>query len=154
MLQGKYVTLSQDGWSNIHREPIIATCLHVDGKTFLHDAVDVGDVTKDAAYCASLAKSSIQSAEEQYGCIVVGFVSDSENKMIRVREILKDWRGYLFISYGCSAHAVNLAQSAAAPPTIVATVNDINKYFRNHQRIQAMLMQEGGHYPQLAGGTR
>ena len=83
--------------SNIHKEPIIATCLHVIGKTILHDAVDVGDTTKDAEYCAQLAKDSIKSAEEKYGCKVIAFVSDSENKMVKVREILQEWRGDNFI---------------------------------------------------------
>ena len=87
--QGKDVIISQDGWSNIHREPIIATCIHVPGKSFLHDAVDVGDVTKDAEYCAELAKESILSAEARYGCRVVGFVSDNEAKMVKVRKILQ-----------------------------------------------------------------
>ena len=152
--QGKYVTLSQDGWSNIHREPIIATCLHVPGKTFLHDAVDVGEVTKDAEYCASLAKASILSAEEKYGCTVIAFVSDSESKMVKVREILQDWRGKLFICYGCSAHAVNLAQESAASPAVCAHITDVQKFFRNHQKIQAKLKSYGGKTPQLAGTTR
>ena len=112
--------MSQDGWSNIHREPIIATCLHIPGKTFLHDAVDVGDVTKDAEYCANLAKTSIEAAERNYGCIVIGFVSDSESKMVKVQEILQEWRGKDFIVYPCSAHYVNLAQSVATPPAIKA----------------------------------
>ena len=84
-LQGRYVVMSQDGWSNIHREPIIASCLHVPGKTFLHEAVDVGDLTKDAAYCAS---PQFEAAEEKYGCTVIGFVSHSESKMVKVRQIL------------------------------------------------------------------
>ena len=114
-LEGKFVTLSQDGWSNIHREAIIATCVHVPGDTFLHDAVDVGDVTKDAEYCAGLAKQSILAAEEKYGCHVIAFVSDSESKMVRVRQILQEWRGRVhgiwllsslceFSSINCHSH--------------------------------------------------
>ena len=110
--------MSQDGWSNVRREPIIASCLHVPGKTFLHDAVDVGDITKDAEYCTQLAKESILSAEEKYGCTVIGFVSDSEAKMVKVREYLQAWRGIKFIVYGCSAHYVNLIQSIAMSPAV------------------------------------
>ena len=93
MYQGMDVVLSQDGWSNVHQEPIIASCLHLPGHTFFHEAVDVGAATKDANYCAELAKAAILSAEEKYGCRVVGFVSDNENKMVRVRELLVEWRG-------------------------------------------------------------
>ena len=152
--QGKDVVLSQDGWSNIHREPIIASCVHVPGNTFLHDAVDVGDVTKDAEYCADLAKASIESAEEKYGCHVIGFVSDNENKMIRVRAILEEWRGKSFITYGCSAHYLNLVQNEATPPPIKNQLMEVQKYFRNHQRPAAQLKIKGGKIPQLTNETR
>ena len=145
--------MSQDGWSNIHREPIIATCLHIPGKTFLHDAVDVGDVTKDAEYCANLAKTSIEAAERNYGCIVIGFVSDSESKMVKVREILQEWRGKDFIVYPCSAHYVNLAQSVATPPAIKAHIQDIQKCFQNCQKPAAKLKGLGGKIPQLPNDT-
>ena len=53
------VILSQDGWSNIHQEPIIATGLHYPGKTVFHDACDIGSAEKNAEFCFDLAKSSI-----------------------------------------------------------------------------------------------
>ena len=120
----------------------------------MHDAVDVGETTKDAEYCANLAKTSILSAEEKYGCKVIAFVSDSENKMVKVREILQDWRGMLFICYGCSAHAVSLAQESAASPAICAHITEVQKFYRNHQKLQAKLKSDGGKTPQLAGITR
>jgi hypothetical protein len=153
-LEGKNVVLSQDGWSNIHREPIIASCLHVPGRSFLHDAEDVGDTTKDAAYCANLAKTSIVNAEEQYGCKVVGFVSDSESKMVRVREILKEWRREEFITYGCSAHYLNLVQSEVDPPAVAGQIIEVQKFFRNHQKPAAKLSSLGGVIPQLKNDTR
>jgi hypothetical protein len=154
LLQGKDAVLSQDGWSNVHREPIIATCLHIPGHTFFHDAVDVGDVTKDAPYCADLAKTSITSAEEKYGYKVVRFVSDNENKIIRVRSILEEWRGKTFITYGCSAHYLNLVQTDATPSAIKNQLIEIQKFFRNHQRPAAQLKEKGGKIPQLPNDTR
>ena len=146
--------MSQDGWSNMHGEAIIATGLHIPGQSFFHDAVDVGDVTKDAEYCVNLAKASISSAEEKYGCRVIGFVSDNENKMIRVRSLLEDWRGKAFITYGCSAHYLNLVQSEATPPAIKAHLVEVQKYFKNHQRPAAKLKNKGGKIPQLPNDTR
>ena len=58
-LAGMKVVMSQDGWSNIHREPIIATCIHYPGNTTFHDACDVGSTEKNAEFCFNLAKSSI-----------------------------------------------------------------------------------------------
>ena len=88
-LQGMDLVLSQDGWSNVHQEPIIATCVHIPGHTFFHDAVDVGEATKDAQYCAELAKASIESAEEKYGCRVVGLFQTTR---ARWSEFVKYWR--------------------------------------------------------------
>ena len=128
-LKGKDVVLSQDGWSNLHNEAIIASCLHIPGKTFFHDAKEAKDATKDAEFCTQLAKDAILSAEEKYGCKVVGFVSDSEAKMVKVRENLKVWRGKEFIVYGCSAHYVNLIQTNATPSTVKAHLVEIQKFF-------------------------
>ena len=153
-LQGKEVVMSQDGWSNVNREPIIASCLHVPGHSFLHDAIDVGDVTKDAEYCADLAKKSMESSEEKYGCKVIGFVSDNENKMLRVRSILEEWRGKTFIAYGCSAHYLNLVQAEATPPQVKGQLVEVQKFFRNHQRPAAQLKIKGGKSPQLPNETR
>ena len=147
--QGQQVILPQDGWSNVHHEPVIASCIHFPGHTFLHDAVAVGDVTKDAEYCTQLAKDSIQSAEETCGCIVVGFVSDSEAKMVKVRENLQHWRGKEFIVYGCSAHYLNLVQITATPTAVKSRLVEIQKYFRNHQKPSAKLKALGGKVPQL-----
>ena len=152
-LQGKDVVLSQDGWSNVRREPIIASCIHVPGHSFLHDAIDVGDVTKSAEYCADLAKKSIENAEEKYGCRVIGFVSDNEAKMLRVRAILEEWRGNTFITYGCLAHYLNLVQAEATPPQVKGQLVEVQKFFRNHQRPQAQLKSKGGK-SQLPNDTR
>ena len=111
--------------------------------------MDVGDVTKDAPFCADLAKASITSAEEK----VVGFVSDNENKMLRVRSILEEWRGKTFITYGCSAHYLNLVQAEATPSAIKNQLIEIQKYFRNHQRPAAQLKERGGKIPQLPNDT-
>ncbi|QQP32422.1 Uncharacterized protein FKW44_024730, partial [Caligus rogercresseyi] len=150
---GKYAVVSQDGWSNVHRESIIATCVHIPGHTFLLDAVDVGDVRKDASYCADLAKSSILNAEEKYGCQIVGFVSDNEPKMVLIRSLLEEWRGKSFIAYGCSAHYLNLIQIDATPSVIKNHLIEVQKYFRNHQPVAARLKQMGGKIPQLPNDT-
>jgi hypothetical protein len=44
-------TLVQDGWSNIHNEPVIATCLLVNDKSYLLDSVATGTMTKSSDNC-------------------------------------------------------------------------------------------------------
>ena len=39
-LKGKTVTLVKDGWSNIHNDPVIVSCLNGDGKSYFLDAHD------------------------------------------------------------------------------------------------------------------
>lgn len=77
----------QDGWSDTHRHPVIAATLHCDNETFPLDFLPTGSNPKTAAYCTELAKDSIKKAEEAYGCVVIGFVSDNEPKMRKVREV-------------------------------------------------------------------
>lgn len=153
-LQGKDVVLSQDGWSNQHNEAIIACCLHIPGKTFFHEAKEAKDATKDAEFCTQLAKDAIISAEAKYGCKVIGFVSDSEAKMVKVRENLQAWRGEEFIVYGCSAHYVNLIQTSATPSAVKGHLMEVQKFFRNHQKPAALLKALGGKIPQLPNETR
>ena len=86
-LRGKICVISQDGWSNINSEPIIATTLLSGGESYPHDFVATGSNQKTAEYCFALLKESILSAEKSYGVKVVGFVSDNENKMKKVREV-------------------------------------------------------------------
>ena len=136
----------------LHREPIIATCLHFPGKTLPHDSHCAGGDNKTAKYCADLAKASITSGEEKFGCEVIGFVSD-ENKMKKVRQLLQEW-GPTLIVYGCSAHYLNLVENVATPPTIKNQLVEVQKYFRNHQSEAGKLKEAGGKIPQLPNDTR
>ena len=72
ILKGKYVVLSQDGWTDTHQEPVVAVSLHCQGKAYPLDFETTGAEMKTASLCANLAKQSIKKAEEHYGCLVVG----------------------------------------------------------------------------------
>ena len=50
-LNGKIVTLAQDGWSNIHNDPVMATCVTTDSGTCFLDATDTGAMPKTADNC-------------------------------------------------------------------------------------------------------
>ena len=78
-LKGKLVVISQDGWSNVHNQPIIATNLIYDGESFPLDYVYTGSEKKTAEYCFKLLQESINNAEKEYKAKVVGFVSDNES---------------------------------------------------------------------------
>jgi len=54
-LDSKEVTLVQDGWSDIHNQPVIASCVHTGNKSYFVIAEDTTSNKKTASYCASLA---------------------------------------------------------------------------------------------------
>ena len=84
-IQNKDVTLIQDGWSDIHNHPVIATSIHTGSKSYFLNAVDTGPNKKTASYCANLFQESITQAEEEFKCHTVGIVTDNEKKMESMR---------------------------------------------------------------------
>jgi hypothetical protein len=135
------------------RAPIIASSLTVPGKTFPFDFIGPGAEKKTAEFCFNLAKDSIERAEKEYNCEVVGFVSDNEPKMKAVRALLVKWRPHLIV-YGCSAHYLNLVESNATPSSIMASIVSVNKFFQDHHQPMQMLKAKGGLMPQLPNQTR
>ena len=51
MIQGKDAVLVQDGWSDIHNSPVIASSLHVDNKSYLFSATEAGSNKKIFIQC-------------------------------------------------------------------------------------------------------
>ena len=119
-LKGKMAVVCQDGWSNVNREPIVASSIYCDGKTFPLDYRDVGSDKKTADYCFQMAKQSIETAENDYNTCVIGFVCDNEAKMKAVWQSLQEWRPQLVV-FGCSAHYLNLVETVATPHQINGT---------------------------------
>ncbi|RXG57911.1 hypothetical protein Avbf_15995 [Armadillidium vulgare] len=94
LLRGKQVTMIQDGWSNVHNHPIIATCLHLptsgDGgkKSIFAGSIDTGAEKKTANYISDLAIKQIGQFEDiqMQGC---SLLSDNESKMKLTRQLLE-----------------------------------------------------------------
>ena len=63
-LKGKDVVLIQDGCSDIHNTPVIATSLQCDNNAYFMSAIDTGTNKKTAAYCTTIAKDSIKEAAD------------------------------------------------------------------------------------------
>jgi hypothetical protein len=64
------LTLIQDGWSSIHNDPIIASNLFVDSRSFLFSSTDCGAEKKTSDYCAELALQDIAACKVKYNCEV------------------------------------------------------------------------------------
>lgn len=153
-IDGKSGSIAQDGWSNCHNDPIIATTLIVDGKSYFLDSCDTGSMSKSAENCKKLCDDSMQTAKEKYNCSVKSVVTDNASNMAKMRAALKADDPELTV-YGCSAHLLNLLGEDLTPKDVMTHVKDVNKYFRNHQKPSAWLNAiDGSVKPQLPGDTR
>ena len=153
-LTGKTVTVQQDGWSDIHNRPVVASCLNVQGKPYLLEAEDSKHNTKNAECYREKVVQSIDKAENQYGCKVSSCVTDSAKNMVNMRAALEKERPDI-ITYPCGAHNMNLLGQDITPKSVVKHVVEVNKYFRNHHKPSSLLHDMPGSVaPQLPGDTR
>ena len=134
--RGKEVTLIQDGWSDIHNNPVIATSIHTGSKSYFLNAVDTGANKKTASFCAELFQSAISEAEAKFDCRTIGVVTDNERKMESMSRKLCEVDNSL-ITYGCSSHLLNLLGQDVTPQQVINPIVDVSKYFINHQ-LQAL----------------
>ena len=88
-IDGKSGTLIEDGWSNVHNEPVVATCLQVGSKVYFLDSHDTGSMPKTVDNGKELTTQSMNSAKERYGCTVVSVVTDNAKNMEKMRDALK-----------------------------------------------------------------
>jgi hypothetical protein len=153
-LKNKNVTLMQDGWSDIHNTPVIATSLQANEKSYFFSAIETGTNKKTAAYCTSIALNAIEEAERELECSISAIVTDNEKKMEVMKQNVKEVKPDI-ITYGCSAHWLNLLGKDITPSPVINQIVEINKYFRNHHLPGALLDQVNGSIkPQLPGDTR
>lgn len=152
-VDGQLCTVSQDGWSNVHGEAIIASTIHARGKTHPLSSVEAGSATKDGSFCFKLCQEAIEKAEMEWGAKVIAFVCDNEPKMVSLRKMISEWRPHL-IAIGCSAHYLNLVENSAAPSGVMSQITVVQRYFRDHHKEGALLKGLGGVIPQLPNITR
>ena len=153
-LDGKTATLVQDGWSNCHNDPVIASSVQSGGKTFFLDSYDTGSMPKTAENCKSLCEESIERTKQKYNCTIRTVVTDNARNMNKMRDALKQDHPDIIV-YGCSAHLLNLLGEDITPSNVIKHAKDVNKYFRNHHRPCAWLNEIGESVkPQLPGDTR
>ena len=67
-LEGKTVTMQQDGWSTLHNDPVISTSVTCEGSGYFIDAQYSGANAKTAEYCQEMLLKSKTFAEQTYGC--------------------------------------------------------------------------------------
>ncbi|KAI6648625.1 Transposase [Oopsacas minuta] len=64
-LEDKTVSLSLDGWSNVHNEPVVCVSVTTDkGETFLTETIDTSGHSHTSEYLAELAADAITSSQD------------------------------------------------------------------------------------------
>lgn len=76
--------------------------------------------------------------------------ADNENKMKKTRELVN----VQLLTYGCSAHYMNLAEKEVGTNVIIKHVIEVQKHFRNVHQARGWLEEKAGPVPQLPNDTR
>lgn len=148
-LNHKTVCLAIDGWSNVHMEPIVSAVVTdvLDDKVHLTNTIDTGEHSHTSEYLVEITGNAIKSNEDKYNCSVGSVVTDNASNMAKMRSELGKLTGFEnknIITYGCSAHYLNLLAHDLQIKTIIENVKQINKYFRNHHFPAAKYKNAGG----------
>lgn len=158
-LMGKHVCMALDGWSNVHNEPVI--CVSVldleEHNSYLIDTFDTTDNSHTAEYLIELACQSIEKCHQIYGCIVRSFVTDNAANMTKMRNDLMtipNMQDTDIITYGCSAHLLNLLAHDIETTGVKDEIKLIIKYFRNHHIPGAKYKQARGSALKLPSDVR
>lgn len=113
-LNGKSVCMSMDGWCNIHNEPVVCISVYdvTEKAVYLVVTIDTQDNSHNSEYLLNLAVDAISNCQK-YNCTVRSFVTDNAANMAKMREELAqidavDNNMCDIITYGCSAHILNL----------------------------------------------
>lgn len=144
-LTGKSVCMALDGWSNVHNEPILCVSVTdiLDGCTQLTETIDTEDKSHTSDYLLEVAERSINNCKK-YGCKVRSFVTDNAANMSKMREELAKGDIEDVITYGCSAHLLNLLAHDLEIAGIKEHIKQIVKYFKNTHFAAGKYKQAGG----------
>lgn len=143
-LAGQTVSMSLDGWSNIHNEPVICVSVAtVSGEIQLVDSIDTSGNSHNTEYLVKIANDAILKCEIENKCFVRSLVTDNASNVKSMRNELNKDKKLDLITYGCSAHLLNLLSNDIKIPGVKEHVVQIIKYFRNNHFANAKF-KEGG----------
>jgi Protein of unknown function (DUF 659)/hAT family C-terminal dimerisation region len=144
LLQGKTVCMSLDGWSNVHNEPIICATVTSNSDIYLVDTIDTSGHAHDAGYLSEVAVNAVKKCETTFCCYVRSFVTDNAANMAKMRKELQEREDVDVVTYGCSAHLMNLLAKDLEIENIKEHVVRVTKYFRNNHLAAAAYKSTGG----------
>ena len=144
-LGGETVSMSLDEWSNVHNEPIVCvSVISETGQSFMTGTVDTSGYSHTSEYLQDVASKAVRTTKEQFACKVGGFVTDNAANMLKMRNNLADDSESNIVSYGCSAHYLNLLVKDVKVSEVKEHIVQIIKFFRNCHLPAAWYRVAGG----------
>ena len=144
-LEGKIVSLSIDGWSNVHNEPIICSTITTgNGSVYLDRTIDTSGHPHNSNYLTDLATDLIEKCEMESKCKVCSIVTDNAANMNKMRKMVLERTNKNILAYGCSAHILNLLAKDFSNLDLKDQVVEVVKYFRNNQYASFHYKSAGG----------
>ena len=144
ILEGETVCVGFDGWSNVHNEPIMCVTITItNGDVYLADIIDTSGKPHTAEYLADVTKDSIQKCEEEFKVKVRSVVTDNAANVTKMRRFIQNDESLDVITYGCSAHILNLLSNDLQVSDVKKHVLSVIKYFRNNHYANACFRQSG-----------
>jgi hypothetical protein len=108
--------------------------------TILLDTIDTSGESHTAEYLQELAEQSIEKFQNEYEGQVGSVVTDNTGNVSKMRRELNSKYPDL-LTYGCSAHLLNLLIQDFQVPGVKANLVKVVKYFRNNHFAAAMYKQ-------------
>ena len=131
-LGGETVSMALDGWSNVHNEPVVCVSVTSEkGQSFITGTMDSSGYSHTSKYLQEIASEAVRFTEEQFACRIGSFVTDNAANMLKMRKNLADDSESDMVSYGCSAHYMNLLAKDVEVSGVKEHVVHIIKFFRN-----------------------
>ena len=75
--------------TDIHNEPITASCTQVNGKSYNVEVEDTGANNKTAEFLSKNCSDIIQTVEKMYDCQIKCIVTDNAKNMKKMRQELE-----------------------------------------------------------------
>lgn len=132
-LENVNVSMSLDGWSNVHNEPIVCCSVTTEyGESFLVKTIDTSGNAHTAEYLKRIAMEAIEETRNLFAAKVTSFVTDNTGNVKKMRRLLEEEiPSNDIIQYGCSAHILHLLASDIQIPGLLEQILKVIKYFRN-----------------------
>lgn len=152
-LRGTTGVLTQDGWSSIGNDAVIAHCVKSGENTHLLSTAKPSTEKAGAEYCYDQVQAAIDQAKSEFDCDIVALVTDNCSTMAALQQLIAKNYPEL-ITIGCNSHLFNLLGCNFTPADLKKDINFVQNFMKSHHFTVAALKKRKCSMPVLPGNTR